>query len=262
MPPRNVGSIKAANLSITNKTLKLDTPYIVYQVKNIASVNKFVTQPDQNDSILRSINQEIQSVQLQIASKVPILGFAIFVIGICAIVLLSSAFHASDFVALVRLVAGLGIIYALWKAKANHTLDSLKYGKYTPLVALIPLLYLLGGNVFTLMFMGGGFLVLYRTQNKINDHKNEISKLNDKISHRMIDGVRYCISISTNDSRSFTIRHRYEPFVDEVMAKLHEVMENQDTSVHYHFQVEGDVIQQSGNFGVGVNQGSIDNLSI
>ncbi|MEI2581918.1 hypothetical protein V5G28_025040 [Scytonema sp. PRP1] len=70
----------------------------------------------------------------------------------------------------------------------------------------------------------------------------------------------YGVSISTNDGKKVSIPHYDEEYIENIMAKIYEVMENQDTPASYHFVVEGDLIQQSGNFDVGVNQGNMNSF--
>jgi hypothetical protein len=47
------------------------------------------------------------------------------------------------------------------------------------------------------------------------------------------------VFISTNDARSITIYDHKEDYVDEIISKVYEVMENQEENVSYHYKMKG-----------------------
>jgi hypothetical protein len=62
MAPRQIRGISKAKVSITNKTLKVDRPYIVYQIKNIATLNEdFKELPRERNPRLKATFEIIRS---------------------------------------------------------------------------------------------------------------------------------------------------------------------------------------------------------
>lgn len=177
MASKHLRNLKHANLLITNKTLKIDYPYVVYQINNITSMDKRFRKPNYW-LILNIVYQHLVAL------------FITFVF--------------------------LGFINAIFK---NPTI-----------VGSLALLFIV------LLI----FLMI----------KNIIDLLQKK--------VEYSVSIFTNDGKSVTIPSNNGQFIDNIMSRIYEVMENEDTPVNYHFEVEGDIIQQNGHFGVGVNRGTIN----
>jgi hypothetical protein len=176
MAHRNLSNLKQANLSINNKTLKIDRPYVVYQIPNITSVDKIIKRPGDDDIIFT------------------IIGYS-FSFSVCLVIigLLGLAFSGNLF----------------W---------------------LVPCVL---GSATTAMFW---ILLKERIENQ----------------------TKYGAFISTNDAKSVTIYDKDERFIEDIMSKLYQVMENQDEPVKYNFTIQGDIIQQSGNFGIGINRGRIN----
>jgi hypothetical protein len=185
MSPRQIRNIKPANLSITNKTLKIDYPHVVYQIRNIATFNK-------------TWYQQKEKPNLQEQLETFIIAFLILI----AYFLIMGAFN------------------------------SLSHGQ------------VINAIVCSVLFGLLAFVI----------YKKNIKRTKTKKQPLYIHGV----SISTNDGKKVSIYDSRQEYIEQIMASLHEVMENQDTPASYHFQVEGDLIQQSGNFDVGVNQGNIN----
>lgn len=178
MPSNNLKSSKQANLLITNKTLKIDNPYVVYQINNIASMDKRYKKPDY--SII----------------------FTIIIFGIFLALFTSSL--------IVNVLRIFSIPYSI-----------------SGLVALINIF-------FWLHLMIKNILYILR-----------------KKGH-------FSVAIFTTDGKSVTIPSESEQYIDNIMSKIYEVMQNEETPVNHHFKINGDVIVQSGNFGNGVNKGTIN----
>jgi hypothetical protein len=175
MAHRNLSNLKQANLSINNKTLRIDNPYIVYHIPNIASVDKVKKEPGQDDFVLTLLHWTYA------------LSFG------CAAAMISMAFSKS-------------------------------------------LMYL-GGSI-VLMLIG-----ILSCRGWIKRKENNI---------------KFGVIISTNDAKTIAIYDRNARVIDDIISKLYEVMENQEQPISYHFRLEGDVVQQFGNFGVGINRGRIN----
>lgn len=175
MAPRQLRNLRQANLFITNKTIKIDAPLVIYQVKNIASIDKRIKEPE------KIFNNRLLTFASNMISLFP-MGFAVLI--------LISIF-------LFPFILPLLLIYWLIKGKP-------------------------------------------------------------KFLERKIPKILYGVSISTSDGKFLTIYDMKEEFIDNIISRIYEVMENQAASASYHFAIEGDMIQQSGNFGIGINQGSIN----
>jgi hypothetical protein len=175
MNHKYLNNLRLSNLSINNKTLRIDVPCVIYQISNIAYVDKRIKIPGPNDPIYKAY-------------------VAAFTFGICMIILTAAMF----------LIVGqpLGLIV---------------------LILVIP--------VTSSSFQG---------------------------IKELIQQKDYGILISTNDARTIIIYDKNERFIDDIISKLYEVMENQNTPISYHCKIEGDVIQQNGHFDIGVNRGRIN----
>ncbi|GJD22921.1 hypothetical protein RIVM261_078770 [Rivularia sp. IAM M-261] len=68
----------------------------------------------------------------------------------------------------------------------------------------------------------------------------------------------FSVAIFTADGKSVTIPGESEQYIDDIMSKIYEVMQNEDIVVNHHLKVNGDVIVQNGNFDTGVNKGIIN----
>lgn len=178
MPSNNLKSSKQANLLITNKTLKIDNPYVVYQINNIASMDKRYKKPDY--SIIFST-----------------IIFCIFI----------ALFTSSLIVNVLRIFF---IPYSI-----------------SGLVALINIFFWIRLMIKTILYI-----------------------LRKKGS--------FSVAIFTADGKSVTIPGESEQYIDDIMSKIYEVMQNEDIVVNHHLKVNGDVIVQNGNFDTGVNKGIIN----
>ena len=178
MAPKYRKNFKQANLSITNKTLKIDHPFVIYQIRNITSVDKRRFRPDY-----------IKNLSMIFSRTFYLLGF---------------------------------LFFEAWISPYLFA-----YGD-------IPILSI-GLKIIRFIIFIEWLIVLIK----------ELS--------RMIRRWKYGVVISTNDASAVAIYSRKED-VDEIILRVYEVMENQEENVSYHYRIEGDIIQQSGNFGIGVNQ--------
>lgn len=74
------------------------------------------------------------------------------------------------------------------------------------------------------------------------------------ILERMLRRHRYGISIETNSGNSRFIASKDERFIDTVIGKMHQVLQDQDTPVSYTYNVaQGDIINMSGDFETGIS---------
>ena|GEM_PF-2344193 len=75
------------------------------------------------------------------------------------------------------------------------------------------------------------------------------------VLERLTKTKKYGLSIETNSARSQLISSKSEKFIDKIIDKLMEIMNNRDAPASYTFNVaDGDIINQSGVFGAGVNK--------
>ena len=75
------------------------------------------------------------------------------------------------------------------------------------------------------------------------------------ILERFLRKTKYGISLKTNAASTALIASKDEKFIDEIIEKMHQVLEDQDTPVSYTFNVaEGDIFDmRDGKFETGVN---------
>jgi Family of unknown function (DUF6232) len=72
---------------------------------------------------------------------------------------------------------------------------------------------------------------------------------------RFTKSKKYRLSIETNSASSRLIESRNEKLIDKIVEKLMEIMNDRDAPASYTFNVaDGDIINQSGTFGTGVNK--------
>jgi Family of unknown function (DUF6232) len=72
---------------------------------------------------------------------------------------------------------------------------------------------------------------------------------------RFTKSKKYRLSIETNSASSRLIESTNEKLIDKIVDKLMEIMNDRDAPASYTFNVaDGDIINQSGAFGTGVNK--------
>lgn len=76
------------------------------------------------------------------------------------------------------------------------------------------------------------------------------------IVERILKKKKYGVRIETNSGGTSLIASTKESFIDEVIEKIVEVMNNQDIPANYTFNIsDGDIINQSGSFENGLRVG-------
>jgi uncharacterized protein YejL (UPF0352 family) len=222
MAHRQIRNIAQANLTITNKILKIDYPYVIYQVSNIATLKKFGYQEKPKPKSLNFL-EKILAIFVYIISIISILFALIFYIFKQIPSAIVFSFFTLIIITLYRaIIKREEVLKIIRKAKAG-------VAKNTSQKEINGIWFAMIGKLIEILFKG----------------KKDVRYV-------------YGVSISSNDGKNVSISDYRESRVEEIMTRLSQVMENQDIPANYHFVVEGDMIQQSGNFDVGVNQGSIN----
>ncbi|MGI2904915.1 hypothetical protein [Tolypothrix sp. VBCCA 56010] len=222
MSPRQIRNIKPANLSITNKTLKIDYPHVVYQIRNIATFNKTWYQQKEKPILPEKLGCVIKIILIFNSLRF-INAFIFLILGQVIEAVISLVLGLSPIVLYITIFKRTAVFKIIQIARA-------KVAENTSQKEILKIWLAMIKEIIKIIFVEEKKQPLY------------------------IHGV----SISTNDGKKVNIYDYRQEYIEQIMASLHEVMENQDTPASYHFVVEGDLIQQSGNFDVGVNQGNIN----